>query len=128
MATYAKALPMDQYGNPYTVATPNFPAIQSWGSVFTVSSTVGLSDRTTVVQFMTVGQPVNIKWGASSVTATNFDVSMPANTTITLVVPQSIMAVGSNVSVMGANGANGLYNSVSIKQLTIGGSVFGAEY
>jgi len=125
MAQYAKELPVDKNNNPYTIATPAFVSNQSWGSVFTVSSTIGLSDKTTVVQFLAVGQAANIKWGPSSVTATNFDASIPANTPVTLVVPQSIMAA---VSVMGANGANGLYNSVSIKQLATGGSVFGAEF
>lgn len=124
---YARALPVDSQNNPYTVATPNYTSNQAWSSVFTVSSTVGLSDKTTVVQIAAIGAAVNIKWGTGSVTGTAFDGTIPANTQITFVVPQSVMA--NSASLMGANGSNGLYNSLSIK--TVGGntgSVFGAEF
>lgn len=126
MAQYAQALPVDKFNNPYTVATPAFPSNQSWSSVFTVSSTVGLSDKTTVIQIVTAGSAANIKWGPGSVTGTSFDATIPANAELTLVVPQSVLA---STSVMGANGANGLYNSISIR--TVGGntgSVWGAEF
>jgi hypothetical protein len=126
MANYARELPIDKNMNPYTVSTPNFVANQSWSSVFTVSSTVGLSDKTTVIQIAAVGATVNFKWGAGSVTATSFDGTVVANTQVTFVVPQSIMGAA---SLMGANGANGLYNSISLK--TVGGntgSVFAAEF
>ncbi len=129
MATYARDLPVDKQGNPYTEATPAYPANQSWSSVFTVSSTIGLNDKTTVVQLSAFGAPANFKWGPNSVTGTSFDGTIPINTQVTFVVPQSIMAVGYSASMMGANGANGLYNSISIK--TLGGntgSVFGAEF
>lgn len=126
MAQYAQALPVDKFNNPYTVATPAFPSNQAWSSVFTVSSTVGLSDKTTVIQIVTAGSAANIKWGPGSVTGTSFDATIPANAELTLVVPQSVLA---STSVMGANGANGLYNSISIR--TVGGntgSVWGAEF
>lgn len=127
MAQYAKDLPVDKNNNPYFTTTPAYPAIQSWSSVFTVSSTVGLSDRTTVVQIATVGTTTNFKWGPSSVTATNFDGTVPPNTVGVFVVPVSIVAASN--SVMGANGANGLYNQISLR--TVGGntgSVFAAEF
>ena len=41
---------VDKNNNPYICSTPNFAANQSWGSVFTVASTVGLNDKTTVLQ------------------------------------------------------------------------------
>ena len=127
MAQYARALPVDQNNNPYGTSVPNQVSLNSWSSVFTVSSTVGLSDRTTVVQVAAIGAATNIKWGPGSITGTVFDATVAANTVQIFVVPQSVMA-NSN-SVMGANGANGLYNSISIK--TVGGntgSVFGTEY
>jgi hypothetical protein len=127
MAQYAKSLPVDQNNNPYTVSTPNFPSNQSWSSVFTVSSTIGLSDRTTVIQIAAVGAPVNFKWGPGSVTGSSFDGTVSAGTATVYVVPSSILANAG--SVMGANGANGLYSSISLK--TVGGnagSVFAAEF
>lgn len=125
-ANYAKALPIDSQLNPYQTTIPNAVANQSWSSVFTVSSTVGLSDRTTVLQIMTIGAGVNFKWGPASVTATSFDGSVAPNSQQTFVVPVSIMAAGN--SVMGSNGSNGLYNQISLKQVGGTGSVFAAEY
>lgn len=126
MAQYAKQLPVDQNNNPYTVATPNFVSNQSWQGVPIVSSTIQLSDKTTVIQLSAAGGPVNFKWGPGSVTSSSFDGTIPANTQNTYVVPVSITAA---VSVMGANGANGLYNSISIKTATaVSASVFGAEF
>lgn len=127
MKYYAKALPIDVENNPYQTTTPNAVANQSWSSVFTVSSTLGLSDRTTVVQIATQGAGVNFKWGPGSVTGTSFDGTVSANSQQTFVVPVSILAAAN--SVMGANGANGLYNQISLR--TIGGntgSVFGTEF
>lgn len=129
MANYARELPIDKQNNQYTESTPAFVTNQSWSSVFTVSSTVGLSDKTTVIQLSAVGAPANFKWGGGSVTGTSFDGTIPSNVQVTFVVPQSVMGAGVNASMMGANGANGLYNSISIK--TVGGntgSVFGAEF
>jgi hypothetical protein len=128
MSQYARELPVDKNNNAYLTGIPNFVANQSWASVFTVSSTVGLSDRTTVVQISTVGQPVNFKWGAGPVTGTSFDGTVMANTSQVYVVPQSVF--GRPTSVMGANGQNGLYNSISLISLgtVTAGSVFGCEF
>ncbi len=124
MAQYAQDLPTDQNNNPYLSGTPAYPSNQSWSGSYTVSSTVGLSDKTTVIQIMSTGSPVNFLWGPGSVTATAFDGSVSANDARTFVVPQSVLAAN---SVMGANGANGLYNKISIKA-TGSSSVFVAEY
>lgn len=126
MAQYAKALPVDQQNNPYTAATPNFPAIQSWSGAPTASSTIGLTDRTTAIQIVAIGGVGLLKWGASSVTASSFDAIISPGAPTMFVVPQSVMAAGN--SVMGANGANGLYNKVSIFTQTASASVFGAEF
>ncbi len=127
MSQYARELPVDKNNNPYIVSTPNFVSNAAWASVFTISSTVGLNDKTTAIQVTAVGAAVQLRWGNTSISSTNFDAVIPANTAQMFVVPQSIIAV--NNSVMGANGANGLYNKVSF--VTVGGnvgSVFGAEY
>ncbi len=127
MAQYAKELPVDKNNNPYTVSVPNFISTQAWQGVPLTSSTIGLTDRTTVLQIATNGGPVNFKWGPGSVTSTSFDGTVAANSQITVVVPQSVMAAAN--SVMGANGANGLYNSISIKNATgLSASVFGTEF
>lgn len=127
MSQYAKELPVDKNNNPYTVSIPNFPAAQSWGSVFVASSTIGLSDRTTVVQIAAVGAPALVKWGSGTVSSSTFDAVVPGNTQITFVVPQSVFA--SNASAMGANGANGLYNKITVLSVgTTQGSVFGSEF
>lgn len=127
MVNYAKSLPVDGNENPYTVSTPAFPSNQSWQGTPITSSTIGLSDRTTVVQLAAQGGAINFKWGPGSVTATSFDGTVVGGYTQTFVVPVSIMANG--YSVMGANGANGLYNSISIKTATgLSGSVFGCEF
>lgn len=113
MAMYAKQLPVDRYNNPFTGASPAFPSNASQGGSPIASSVITLSDLTTVVEFTSVGGPILLKWGPGSVTSSNFDNVVGGGQTRILVVPQSVMA-NSN-SVMGANGANGLYNSVSVK-------------
>lgn len=124
MAQYARELPVDRFNNPYFTGTPAFVSNQSSSGTFAASSTIGLSDKTTVIQIMTTGSPLNFVWGPGSVTGTSFDGSVSANDARTFVIPVSIVAA---VSVMGANGANGLYNKISIKA-TGSSSVFVAEY
>lgn len=127
MAQYAKDLPVDKNNNPYTVSTPGYTSNQSWQGVPVTSSTIGLSDRTTVVQLAVQGGAVNFKWGPASVTSTNFDGTVVGGYAQVFVVPVSIVANPN--SVMGANGANGLYNSISIKAATtMSASVFGTEF
>ncbi len=126
MAQYARELPVDKNNNPYSVSIPGQVSNQSWGSVFTVSSTIGLNANTTAIQLVALGNPANFKWGPSSVTATNFDGTIPVNTPQMFVVPQSVAGV--YPSIQGANAANGLYNQISIKQVGGAGSVFGAEF
>lgn len=113
MAQYARELPVDKENNPYTVSSPNFPSYQSQGGSPIASSTLTLSDKTTVVEATAVGGPILLKWGPTSVTGTNFDNVIPSNTTRTFVVPQSVAGV--YPSIQGANPANGLYSSVSFK-------------
>lgn len=126
MSQYAKDLPVDKNNNPYSSTTPNYVANQSWSGVPLTSSVIGLSDKTTVVQIAAVGGPVSFKWGGGSVTGTSFDGTVSGGTQGIFVVPVSIMAA---VSVMGAGGANGLYNSISVKTSTAtSASVFGAEF
>ena len=116
MAQYARELPVDKNNNPYSVSTPGYPSLQSWQAAPTVSSTIGLTDRTTVVQLAAQGGAINFKWGTGSVTSSSFDGTVVGGYTQTFVVPVSILANAN--SVMGANGANGLYNSISIKTAT----------
>ena len=81
------------------------------------------------MQIAAVGAPVNFKWGSGSVTGTSFDGTILTGNSQIYVVPQSVFGNSVTTSVMGANGANGLYNSISLK--TIGGSagsVFGTEF
>lgn len=72
-----------------------------------------------------IGNVVNFKWGPGSVTASSFDGTVSPGTGQTYVIPQSVMAAQ---SVMGANGANGLYNKISIFAPAGSASVFGAEF
>lgn len=123
MAQYAKQLPVDQNNNPYTDATPAFPSNQSWSGVPVASSTIGISDKSTVIQMGSQGGVALFKWGPSSVTTSNFD-GVVTGTPRSFVIPVSIVAA---VSVMGANGMNGLYNKVSVFTPS-SASVFGAEF
>ena len=135
MSQYAHELPVDKQNNPYLVSMPSSIANQAWSSVFTVSSVAGFSDKTTTIQLTAIARPLIYKWvsianlgASSSVTGTSFDGVVPAAYSQILVIPQSVMAVGYSSSMMGANGANGLYNGIAIKQTAINGSVFCAEY
>ena len=127
MALYAQTLPVDRQNNPYSNAVPPFASNAAWSGSFTVSSTVGVNDKTTAVQLMTSGSAINFKWGAGSVTGTAFDGSLSANESKLVAIPINTMFSGG--SVVGANAQYGLYSSISIK--AVGGgtsSVFAAEY
>lgn len=127
MAKYARELPLDKNANPYFTTTPGQVSYQAWSGVPASSSVIGLTDTTTVVQIAAIGAAISFKWGPSSVTSSSFDGTVPANTVATYVVPQSVIAASN--SVMGANGANGLYNKISIKVATaVSASVFGTEF
>ena len=120
MAQYARELPVDKNNNPYTVSSPNFQSLQATTGTPTTSSIISLTDRTTVVEVTAIGGPIMMKWGNTSIATGNaavIDNAIPPNTSRTFVVPQSVFAVSSNQSVMGANGANGLFNMLSVKTL-----------
>lgn len=130
MASYARRLPIDQNNNPYP-APPPFTSNQSQTGVPVASSVITLNDKTTVIDvtvMATAAASAGIigKWGSASVTSSNYDWVVQAGNFRTFVVPVSVMGTS---SVAGANVANGLYNSVSVK--TVNGtaaSILTAEY
>lgn len=127
---YAKQLPQDKQNNVYP-APPAFVALQAQTGVPIASSVISLTDRTTVIDVTVTGAATGTaaiigKWGVASVTTSNFDWAVGAGNTRTFVVPVSVF--GTN-SVAGANVANGLYNSVSVKTVNaVAASVLTTEY
>lgn len=128
---YARKIPRDVTDETIDGAPPAFPTNQSQAGVPTVSSVVSLNDKTTIIEISAMTGNAGSggiigKWGVSSVTSTNFDFFVGSGVTRDLVVPVSVMGV---TSVAGANVANGLYNSVSLKTATAqSSSVFTSEY
>lgn len=132
MSNYAKQLPKSQNEMQYDAAPPAFVSNQSQNGVPIASSVVSLNDKTTVIELMVIGgQGGNAgiigKWGTGSVTGTSFDIQVNSGQTRQFVVPQSVF--GNISSIAGANVANGLYNSLSLKTATAqSASVFSIEY
>ncbi len=130
MALYARALPMDQQSQRYDGAPAAQISYQSQKGVPLASSVLTLTDKTTVIEVSAVsGQSGSggllMKWGPSSVTASNYDNFIQAGSTRTFVVPQSVFA---QTSIAGANVANGLYSTVSfINATAVSTSVYTAE-
>lgn len=118
---YGRELPKSKNEQLYDMAPPAFTTYQSQSGNPTVSSVITLNDRTTVIELMAIGgnngnAGIIGKWGVGSVTGTNFDIQVNSGQTRQFVVPQSVF--GNISSVAGANVANGLYNSLSVKQAT----------
>ena len=115
---YAHMLPKDQSGE----AMQNYPAatvaLQRTTAIPpAASSVISLSDLTTEVEISALNGAIAMKWGSASVIAVagataNYDHVIPINTVRRFVVP--IQKVPDHNSVMGANGANGLYNSLAV--------------
>lgn len=132
MINYAKASPVDEFGNPLHNSPPNVPALASTAREnASTSSTTALNANTTVVGVTAVGTGAGIKWGNSvigvaiSAAAANFDNYIPAGTTMMLVVPRTRQ--GATASVVGKGVINGLANNIAT--ITSGvGSVLLAEY
>lgn len=122
---YAPQLPRDKADNSLQEYPAPIIAIQAQNGVPAASSIVTLSDRTTMIEVAAVGNPLLMKWGAATVTATSFDHIIAANSVRRFVVPQSVAGVP---SIAGANVMNGLYNKVGFIVATGSASVFTAEY
>lgn len=129
---YARNLPLDKNNMPYP-APPAFTSSQSQAGNPVASSVITLSANTTTIGIMALGgQAGNAaiigKWGASSVTSTNFDIMVNSGQTLPFVVPVSVFGA-QLASVAGANAQNGLYTSLSVKAATAQAcSIFTAEY
>lgn len=132
MSNYAKQQPVDKQNSTMQNAPPAFPTLQSQAGVPVASSVLTFSQNTTVVDVGaftgTAGSGGIIgKWGAASVTASNFDIFVNSGASNRYVVPVSVFGVTS--SVVGANVANGLYTAISLKAATTqSSSVFTIEY
>lgn len=128
-SSYARQVPHDASGEPIVGAPPAFISLHSTAATNTVSSTISLNAGTTFVEISAIGAPVAVKWGPTSViTATgteNFDDVVPAGALRQFAPPVSVMGTS---SLVGANIANGLYNSVSVKTFGTSASVFTTEY
>lgn len=118
--SYASPTPTDRYGNVMPLSAPPGPAIQTNSAGIPTSSLVALDNRATFVQITTVTNPVVGKWFGSgvnnpSVTASNFDFSVPANWTNYQVIPVSVQGIANAGSVVGGYGAiNGLYSNLAL--------------
>jgi hypothetical protein len=129
-AKYARDLPQDKNNNVYP-APPAYISTQAQRGNPVASSVVTLNDKSTVIDIMaisggTAAGGILGKWGAASVTATNFDFMVNAGQNRTFVVPQSVQGTA---SISGANVANGLYPTVAFISATAQAcSVFTAEY
>lgn len=120
MSYYGKQLPRSQNEMQYDSAPPAFVSNQSQSGNPAASSVISLSDKTTVIELMAIGgnngnAGIIGKWGPGSVTGTSFDIQVNSGQTRQFVVPQSVFG---NASIAGANVANGLYNSLSVKYAT----------
>lgn len=124
-SNYAPQLPRDKADNSLQEYPAPIVAIQAQNGVPVASSIVTLSDRTTMLEVMAVGNPLLMKWGGATVSLTSFDHTIPPNTMRRFVVPQSVAGVP---SIAGANVMNGLYNKVGFITATGSASVFTAEY
>lgn len=127
---YAKELPQDKNNQTYP-ALPAVPANQGWIVVPAASSTIGLTDKTTVLDLTVIGgQAGNAavlgKWGTATASATNFDFAVNSGQSRTFVVPQS---VAGTQSIAGIATQMGLYKTVTLVTATaVSASVIGAEY
>jgi hypothetical protein len=117
-SNYPHITPKDQSGETmqgYPAATV---ALQRTTAIPPVaSSVISLSDGTTIIEVAALNGAVALKWGSGSVIAVagataNYDHIVPINTTRRFVVP--IQKVPDHNSVMGVNGANGLYNTLAV--------------
>lgn len=137
---YAVAQPVDQYGNqvqPEQAAA--VPALRNDTSGALVSSIIALDNRATVIEVVTGGGAVALKWFGSviganpnpSVTATAYDNGVPSNWIRRFVIPQSVAGISNIGSVVGGRGAqNGLYTQVAVIPLQASAptSIFVSQY
>lgn len=141
MANYAPEVPKDKNGNPLiTLGPPKTAYVATNRENASSSSILLLSDNTSEIEIMAVGQHVAGMWLSraevdSSVAATsvltaagsaNFDFMVPNGTVRFVVVPRSTV-VADYGSMMGINRANGLMPAIAFKTLTGNGSVLTAE-
>ena len=139
---YAKPLPVDARNNVMDEYPAPYKAVATVSTVPVASSCISLTDRTTVVEIAAVGGAGSfIRWvprtetaavsPAASVIASglgvaNFDHFIPAGTVRRFVVPIEIVPA---TSIMGANGANGLYNRLAwINASGVSSSVLSTEF
>ena len=142
---YAVPMPHDKNGEPLQTYPAAVKALAQYATEQVASSVVTLTDRTTVVEIAAVGGAgLMMRWVPSTETAgvapfasviasglgvANWDHVIAPSTVRRFVVP--IEKVPAQ-SVMGANGANGLYNRIAwistISTATGRASVFGTEY
>lgn len=120
MEGYATPTPIDRRGNVLPLTAPAYPAIQTNSAGIPTSSLVTLDNRATFIQITTQSNPVVGKWFGSgvanpSVTAANFDFSIPGNWTNYQVIPVSTIGVANAGSIVGGYGAqNGLYTNLAL--------------
>lgn len=121
MRDYAAPQPIDRLGNPIQNLPANVPAINVTTSGTLLSSVITLDDNATRVEVAATGTgAVAIKWFGSvvanpSVTGTNLDHVVPAQTVRLFVIPPSVLGRASSGSIIGGYGAtNGLYKQIAV--------------
>lgn len=140
MANYAPALGLDKNGIPIQNAPPPVSVIASYHSEnAVVSSMIGLTHNTTLVEVVGVGGAVAIRWvrtgdGTGAATSvittpgtTNFNHVVPADTVRQFVVPRE-NGGSSEASVQGVNRGEGLYQRIAFKSAGVVSSVLLTEY
>ena len=131
MQGIATPQPVDRYGNPVRPeqAAAQAPAFATNVSGALLSSMIALDGRATVLEVITGNGPAGIKWWGSvigsdnihpSMTASNFDNAIPANSIRRFVIPQSVQGRATMGSIVGGFGSqNGLYPQVTVIPLQI---------
>lgn len=141
MQGYADPQPTDRFGNIVrTEQSSSDIAYTQAVSGALLSSIVALDGRSTVLEVTTGNGPAGIKWWGSvigsdnihpSMTATNFDNAIPANSIRRFVIPQSVIGIAHIGSVIGGFGKqNGLYHQVTVMplQATLPTSIFTSQF
>lgn len=131
MQDYARPQPKDQAGRQVMSeqAASAAPAYATNVSGALLSSMIAIDGRSTILEVTTGAGPAGIKWWGSvigsdnihpSMTASNYDNAIPANSIRRFVIPQSVIGRATVGSVVGGYGSqNGLYPQVTVIPLQV---------
>ncbi|HEY9826352.1 MAG TPA: hypothetical protein V6D19_12965 [Stenomitos sp.] len=80
-------LPRAYDSSPIMLPTDKVALATTYDTTISSATSVTLNAGTKLVEITALSQPVFVKWGSTTVTSSNFDYLMPANSTIHRVVP-----------------------------------------